>query len=104
VRYEDCPIRAALAVIAGKWKTLIIRELQRKSVSYGQMKRLIPQASQRMLTLQLRELERDGILSRTVHRGKVVRTQYALTDYGRTLLPAMEVLSDWGKRHRRRRT
>jgi DNA-binding HxlR family transcriptional regulator len=102
VKHEDCPIRAALAVITGKWKTLIFRELQRKSVGYGEMKRLIPQASQRMLTLQLRELERDGILSRTVYRGKVVRTRYALTDYGRTLLPAMEALSQWGKKHRLR--
>jgi DNA-binding HxlR family transcriptional regulator len=102
MKFEDCPIRATLSVIGGKWKPLIFRELQKKGIGYGQLKRRIPEASQRMLTLQLRELERDGIVSRSVYRSKVVRTQYALTDYGRTLLPAMEALSVWGRKHRLR--
>jgi DNA-binding HxlR family transcriptional regulator len=103
MKYEDCPIRAALAVIAGKWKALIFRELQRRPAGYGQLARRLPQASRRMLTLQLRELERDGIVSRRVELGRVVRTHYALTNHGRTLLPAMEALSSWGRRHRARR-
>jgi DNA-binding HxlR family transcriptional regulator len=72
-------------------------------VRYGQLKRRIPEASQRMLTLQLRQLERDGLLKRSVHRESVLRTQYELTSYGRTLVPALESLSRWGRRHRARR-
>ena len=102
MRQADCPIATALRVISGKWKALIFRELQSKSVGYGQLKRKIPEASQRMLTLQLRQLERDGLLTRTVHRESMIRTQYELTPYGRTLLPALEALSHWGARHKSR--
>jgi|SRR5580692_3296231 DNA-binding HxlR family transcriptional regulator len=102
MRQADCPIATALRVISGKWKALIFRELQSKGVRYGQLKRKLPEASQRMLTLQLRQLERDGLLKRTVHRESVIRTQYELTAYGRTLLPALEALSRWGARHKSR--
>lgn len=98
----DCPIAAALRVISGKWKALIFRELQSKSVWYGQLRRKLPEASQRMLTLQLRQMEHDGLLKRTVHRESVIRTQYELTAYGRTLLPVLEALSRWGARHKAR--
>jgi DNA-binding HxlR family transcriptional regulator len=103
MRQADCPIATALRVISGKWKALIFRELQSKSVRYGQLKRKLPEASQRMLTLQLRQLEREGLLKRTVHRDSVIRTQYELTAYGRTLLPALDALSRWGARDHSRR-
>ena len=103
MRQVDCPIATALRVISGKWKALILRELQSKSVRYGQLKRKIPEASGRMLTLQLRQLERDGLLTRTVHRESVIRTQYELTAHGRTLLPALDALSRWGAHHKSRR-
>jgi DNA-binding HxlR family transcriptional regulator len=103
MRQIDCPIATALRVISGKWKALIYRELQSKSVRYGQLRRKIPEASRRMLTLQLRQLERDGLLKRAVHRESVIRTQYELTAYGRTLLPALDALSEWGTRHKTRR-
>jgi DNA-binding HxlR family transcriptional regulator len=90
-----------MEVISGKWKSLIFRELQGKTIGFGQLKRRIPQASQRMLTLQLRELERDGIVSRNVQGEAVIRTNYSLTRYGQTLLPAMEELSRWGRVHQR---
>jgi DNA-binding HxlR family transcriptional regulator len=95
----DCPVTAALRVIAGKWKALIYRELQSSSVRYGQLRRRIPEASQKMLTLQLRELERDGLVRRSIHHESVLRTQYSLTSYGKTLLPAIVELSRWGKKH-----
>jgi DNA-binding HxlR family transcriptional regulator len=103
MRQADCPITAALRTIAGKWKPLIFRELQSRSVRYGDLKRRIPEASQRMLTLQLRQLEQDGLVKRSVHRESVLRTQYELTSYGKTLLPALEALSRWGARHKARR-
>ena len=102
MRQVDCPIATALRVISGKWKALIFRELQSKSVRYGQLTRKIPEASRRMLTLQLRQLERDGLLKRTVHRESVIRIQYELTPYGRTLLPALDALSRWGAQHKSR--
>jgi DNA-binding HxlR family transcriptional regulator len=102
MRQSDCPITSALRVIAGKWKPLIFRELQSRSVRHGELKRRIPEASQRMLTLQLRQLERDGLVTRSVHHESVLRTQYELTPYGKTLLPALEALSRWGRAHRTR--
>jgi DNA-binding HxlR family transcriptional regulator len=99
MRQSDCPITTALRVIAGKWKPLIFRELQSKSVRYGQLTRRIPEASQRMLTLHLRQLERDGLVKRGVDRESVISTHYELTPYGKTLLPAIEALSRWGTLH-----
>lgn len=98
---EDCPVTAALAVISGKWKPLILRELKDGSVRYSQLQRRIPEASQKVLTAQLRELERDGLVQRSVHREALLRTEYLLTPYGKTLRPALVELARWGSRHRR---
>jgi DNA-binding HxlR family transcriptional regulator len=98
---QDCPVSVALGVISGKWKPLILRELKNGSVRYRQLQRRIPEASQKMLTAQLRELERDGLVERTVYHGRVLRTEYALTPYGATLRPALLELARWGVRHRK---
>jgi DNA-binding HxlR family transcriptional regulator len=99
---HQCPVSIALAVIAGKWKPLILRELKDESRRFGQLRRRIPEASQKVLTSQLRQLERDGLIDRTVFPGSPLRTQYTLTAYGRTLRPALLELAKWGQLHRRR--
>jgi len=100
MRREDCPVSNALGVISGKWKPLILRELKSgKSLRYGQLQRRIPEASQKVLTSQLRQLERDGLVERSVYHETILRTEYALTPYGRTLGPALTELARWGRRH-----
>ena len=92
----------AIDVIGGKWKPLILRELKSGHKRYGDLQRRIPEVSQKVLTSQLRELERAGIVEREVHRENVLRTVYSLTKYGATLRPALEELARWGGRHQRR--
>jgi DNA-binding HxlR family transcriptional regulator len=97
---DECPVSIALSVIAGKWKPLILRELKSgDSLRYGQLQRRIPEASQKVLTSQLRQLERDGLVERTIYHETILRTQYALTPYGRTLRPALLELARWGQKH-----
>ena len=92
----------AIDVIGGKWKPLILRELKSGQKRYGDLQRRIPEVSQKVLTSQLRELERAGIVEREVHRENVLRTMYSLTRYGATLRPALKELARWGHRHQRR--
>lgn len=103
MRRNECPVSIALRVVAGKWKPLILRELKSGgSLRYGQLQRRIPEASQKVLTSQLRQLERDGLVERSVFHESILRTQYALTSYGRTLRPALEELARWGRKHQKR--
>jgi DNA-binding HxlR family transcriptional regulator len=97
----DCPVSIALRVISGKWKPLILRELKDGSLRYGQLQRRIPEASQKVLTSQLRQLEDEGIIERRVYAESILRTQYTLTEYGMTLRPALLELARWGRRHSR---
>lgn len=98
----ECPVTTALGVIAGKWKPLILRELKNGTLRYSQLQRRIPEASQKVLTSQLRALERDGLVERQVFHESVLRTEYTMTPYGRTLRPALVALSQWGQKHGRR--
>jgi len=99
---RECPVSAALVVMNGKWKPLILRELKSGTLRYGQLQRRIPEVSQKVLTAQLRQLERDGIVQRSIHHETVLRTQYALTPYGESLRPALLALAIWGQKHQRR--
>jgi DNA-binding HxlR family transcriptional regulator len=99
---DECPVSIALRVIAGKWKPLILRELKDGSRRFGQLQRRIPEASQKVLTSQLRQLERDGLVERRVFKESILRTEYTLTAYGRTLRPALLELARWGQQHSRR--
>jgi DNA-binding HxlR family transcriptional regulator len=91
----------AIDVIGGKWKPLILRELKSGRVRYGELQRRIREVSPKVLTSQLRELERAGIVEREVRRESVLRAVYSLTEYGATLRPALEELARWGRRHQR---
>jgi len=103
IRIERCPLRPALDVIGGKWKPIIIHHLIRGGVQrFGQLRRLLPDATQKMLTQQLRELERDGIVARKVYHQVPPKVEYSLTTFGRTLIPVMTELCEWGQKHRPR--
>ena len=97
MRLEDCPVRAALDVIGGKWKPVILYHLMAGRKRHGELRKLMADASQKMLTQQLRELERDGIVQRDVFPTKPPRVEYQLTTYGQTLQPVMSELCKWGK-------
>jgi DNA-binding HxlR family transcriptional regulator len=100
MRLEDCPARAAVDVIGGKWKPVILYHVMTAKRRFGELRRLLPDATQKMLTQQLRELERDGIIARRVYPEVPPRVEYSLTPYGKTLRPVMRELCKWGQTRR----
>ena len=102
MKLEECPVRDALDVIGGKWKPVITFQLLAGAMRFGELRRCIPDATQKMLTQQLRELERDGIVAREVFPEVPPKVEYSLTEYGQTLRPVMTELCHWGKQHRAR--
>ena len=92
-----CPIDAALDIFGGKYKTIILYNLLKKTLRYSEIKRLVPQATPKMLTQQLRELEEDGVICRTVYPVVPPKTEYSMTEYGRTLEPVLRAMYQWGQ-------
>jgi DNA-binding HxlR family transcriptional regulator len=93
---EGCPVEAAIDIIGGKWKSLIIYHLLERHHRFGELQRLIPSISQRMLTAQLRQLEEDGIVHRKVYRQVPPKVEYSLTETGESLRPIITQMRDWG--------
>lgn len=90
----------SLDMIVGKWKPIIIQQLlENGTLRFNELRRLIPDITQRMLTLHLRELEEHDIVSRTVYPQIPPKVEYAITEYGRTLIPVMETMHQWGAIH-----
>lgn len=95
--YENCPIEACLDVIGGKWKGVILSRLEDQTRRFNELKRTIPRITQRMLTTQLRELERDKLIARKVYAEVPPRVEYSLTAKGRSLKPILKALLEWGR-------
>lgn len=96
---EQCPITNAMLMVGGKWKPIIIFVLSTGKLRFGKIAFLIPIISRKVLTQQLRELERDGILTRTVYSETPPRVEYELTNMGRELLPVYNMLAEWSKKY-----
>ena len=94
----NCAVEAAIEAIGGKWKGVILYHLE-STKRFNELNRLLPKITQRMLTKQLRELERDGIVKRTVYAEVPPRVEYDLTDFGRTLQPVLCELEKWGTQY-----
>lgn len=94
----DSPLLAAINVIGGKWKTIILYRLYDQTLRFGELKKSIPKITQKMLTQQLRELEADGLVTRKAYNEIPPRVEYSLTDYARELGPILCQLCDWGSR------
>ncbi|WP_053366260.1 winged helix-turn-helix transcriptional regulator [Bacillus sp. FJAT-27245] len=94
-----CPVEATVDVIGGKWKSRILWHLSHSTYRYGDFMRLIPEISKKMLSQALRELERDGLIMRQEFPEKILRVEYSLTEYGKSLAPLLAAMSKWGKNH-----
>ena len=97
----DCPLQAAINVIGGKWKTIILYVLADQTLRFGELKKAIPRITQKMLTQQLRELEADGLVTRVVYPEVPPKVEYSLTDYAKELAPILGQLCEWGGRLKR---
>jgi DNA-binding HxlR family transcriptional regulator len=97
---EDCPAREILDRVGDKWSVLVIVLLGQRTHRFNELHRAVEGISQRMLTLTVRALERDGLVSRTVYATVPARVDYELTELGRTLLVPLGALYDWANTYR----
>jgi len=97
--YERCPVEATLDIIGGKWKGIVLYHLTQGTKRFNELKKLVPDITQRMLTLQLRQLEKDGLLKRKIYRQIPPKVEYFLTDLGQSLTPILNLLKEWGMQH-----
>jgi DNA-binding HxlR family transcriptional regulator len=97
-----CGLGPAFAVIGGKWKAVILWEIHKRTCRFGELKRLVPGISEKMLIQQLREMEADGLISREVFHEVPPRVEYSITKLGISLDEALIPLCDWGEKHLKR--
>lgn len=96
LRPENCPVERTLSVVGGRWKPLILFNLREGPRRFNELRRLMPRVTQRMLTQHLRELEADGIVLRNVLEKVPPHVEYSFTAKGRTLLPLLDAMAQWG--------
>jgi DNA-binding HxlR family transcriptional regulator len=92
-----CAVTATVEVIGGRWKPTILFHLKDQPRRFNELRRLVPGITQRMLTLQLRALEQDGVVARTVHNSVPPHVEYSFTRKGLTLGPILDAMEAWGK-------
>ncbi|MBX6747050.1 MAG: helix-turn-helix transcriptional regulator [Acetobacteraceae bacterium] len=92
-----CPVEATLSLIGGKWKGVVLWHLLQGTLRFNEIRRRLPEVTQRMLTNQLRELEADGFIIRTVYPEVPPRVEYSLSDRGRSLEVVIKALKAWGE-------
>lgn len=93
---EVCPVEVAVSVVGGTWKLTLIKHLLGGTRRFNQLGRLVPLANTKTLTRQLRELEEDGIVERTVYPEVPPRVEYSLTELGKSLEPIVTAMNEWG--------
>ena len=92
-----CPLSVAMDLVGGKWKAVIIYHLKNGPKRFGELRRALISSTETVLSNQLKQLEQDGLVSRQVFGTKPpLKTVYSLTDFGRTFLPALNALTQWG--------
>jgi len=97
----SCDLTYAVCKVGGRWKLLILCRLEYGALRFSELRDQIKVITERMLTLQLRELERDGLVKRTVYAEVPPRVTYELTEVAKELIPIWAQLSQWGKKHRK---
>lgn len=98
-----CPVTATVEVIGGRWKSTILYHLKDRPHRFNELRRLVPGITQRMLTLQLRALEEDGIVARKVHDTVPPHVEYSFTKKGWSLGPLLDAMEAWGEANRPRK-
>jgi DNA-binding HxlR family transcriptional regulator len=96
---DHCPVNDAMKTLEGKWKITLIYFMIEGPRRYGELKKMLPGISEKILVQKLRELEKDKIVQRKIYSESPPKVEYSLTAYGQTLRPVFEVLNAWGKKH-----
>ena len=92
-----CCTSLTMGIIGGKWKTVILFHLLEGKLRYNELRKEMPTVTERTLSLQLKTLEKDGIIKRKVYTSKPpLKVEYSLTDFGKTLIPLIKSIADWG--------
>nr|WP_106789666.1 helix-turn-helix domain-containing protein [Massilistercora timonensis] len=99
-----CPVETTLMLIGDKWKVLILRDLLPGTKRFGELKKSIGTVSQKVLTAQLRDMERNGLVTRKVYPEVPPRVEYSLTELGRSLKPILDAMWDWGEEFKAQNT
>lgn len=97
---EGCDLTYAVCKIGGRWKLIILCKLEEGRLRFGEIRKQIPNITERMLTLQLRDLEKEGLVKRTVYAEVPPRVDYELTEIARDLIPIWRQLENWGAKHK----
>lgn len=92
-----CALDITMDHIGGKWKTVVLWYLRNKTMRFGELKKQIPEITEKMLSIQLKALEEDGILKRRAFAEVPLRVEYSLTPFGKTLVPVIEAIAKWGR-------
>lgn len=92
-----CALDVTMSFIGGKWKVVVLWYLRKEKKRFNELKKHIPDITEKMLSLQLKALEEDGIVRRTVYAEVPPRVEYELTKFGQTLIPALEEIARWGR-------
>lgn len=96
-REYPCCTSLTMGIIGGKWKTVILFYLSDGTMRYNKLRKAMPTVTERTLSLQLKTLEEDGVIKRKVYTAKPpLRVEYSLTDFGKTLIPVVKAIADWG--------
>ncbi len=96
---DKCPVEVTIGLVDGKWKAMIIYHLMDGMKRFNELRRLMPEVTQRIMTNQLRELERDGLVARTVYAEVPPKVEYRLTELGRSMRPMMLEMLRWGENY-----
>ncbi len=92
----NCPVEATIQLIGGKYKAVILWHLIAEKKRFGELKRLLPRATEKMLTQQLRDLEQDGLIIRTVYPVVPPKVEYSLSEWGKSIIPVLDAMCNWG--------
>lgn len=92
-----CAMDVTMDYIGGKWKTVVLWYLRNKTMRFGELRKQIPEITEKMLSIQLKALEDDGVLERKVYAEVPLRVEYSLTEFGKTLIPVLESIAKWGR-------
>lgn len=96
---SECPVETTISAVGGKWKVIILWRLAQNSKRFNELQRSISNITRKMLTEQLRDLEQDKLVIRTVYDQVPPKVEYSLSEHGKTFIPILEMMAQWGLTH-----